>query len=573
MVVAACASIPGKPPAPPGVGPSRPVEAAPATPSPSRSADASYTFRYVAAPSPFVEISLTTQSAQAGPTTFDLGTGFANVSDPEAGIRDVSASDDRGDKLTITQPTRRTWRVDAAPGRRITLRYAVFSSHHPGFRDRFRTTVTEHFIHFNGDLALMYPTGLGNGKHAIRFTWEGLDGAKLAPATSFGAGKTVEVHETFEAFRHAIFLASDAMRLTARPVGAGTVELAVIGTWPFSDAELADYLVRMVTMERGFFDDPGPPYFFVSVYPLGDGKGSYGGTGYTHSFDLALSPGYSFNETLRATLAHEHFHSWSVDLLTSEALESLNFWFSEGFTNFYTARLRYRAGMLSLEDYAGELNDGITRYLRSPARDAPNARTTAFWRDPFVQKLPYDRGHMIALVADREIRRTSGGKVSLDDVMRTLVQASRKGAAVTSDQILAMIENLTSTAFAARLRATVIDGAVLAIPPGLLAPCLTATPAPTWIYDLGFDMPASEATRRITDVRAGSAAARAGLRDGDALNGFSITHGDPDREVELRIGPDRRKVTYLPRGKPITIPRFAAHDAAACAEILGPPLP
>lgn len=49
--------------------------------------------------------------------------------------------------------------------------------------------------------------------------------------------------------------------------------------------------------------------------------------------------------------------------------------------------------------------------------------------------------------------------------------------------------------------------------------------------------------------------------------------GDTDRAVELRIGPTRRKVSYLPRGKQVAVPQFAVHDAAACADVLGPPLP
>jgi predicted metalloprotease with PDZ domain len=572
LVLAACASA------------SRPVPPVPATPptvssapqivrTPPPEPDASYTFRYVGAPSPFVEIAVTTRSAELGPTTFDLGTGFADVRDPETSVRDVSARDDRGDALAIAHPTPHIWRVTAAPGHRVTLRYAVFSTHPPGSGDRFRTIVTEHLVHFVGVLALMRPTDLGDGKHAIRFTWEGLDEAKLHPATSFGSNRSHDLRETFDAFGEAVFIASDAMRLTTRPAGDGTLELAVIGSWTFSDTELADYIVRVMTMERSFFDDQGPPYFFVSVFPLGEGTSSYGGTGYTHSFDLALASGLTLDASVRAMIAHEHFHSWNGEIISPEAFEELTYWFTEGFTNFYTARLRYRGGLISLDDYAQELDEAIRSYLRSPAREAPNARTVAFWNDPAMRKLPYDRGHVIALVADREIRRASGGKVSLDNVMRVLVDAGRKGSRITTDRVLAMIEGLTSTAFGARLRATVIDGAPLAIDPSLLAPCLTGATAKMRTYELGFDWPASQAARKIIGLQSGSAAARAGLREGDSLGGYSITQGDPDQAVELKIGPTRRKISYLPRGTQIAVPQLTVHDAAACAGILGPPLP
>src|SRR5437763_16580773 len=100
VVLAACTSasrpVPPLPTAPPTVS-SPPPAVRPPPPEP----DASYTFRYVGVPSPFVEIAVATRSADIGPTTFDLGTGFAAVSDPETSVRDVSATDDRGEAPAI----------------------------------------------------------------------------------------------------------------------------------------------------------------------------------------------------------------------------------------------------------------------------------------------------------------------------------------------------------------------------------------------------------------------------------------------------------------------------------------
>src|SRR3954468_5477997 len=104
LLVAACASACASAPA------------ARISPPPAPLPDASYVFRYVGAPSPFVEIAVTARSADVGPTTFDLGDGFADVSDPETSVRDVSAQDDLGAPLAVAHPTPHTWRVDAAAG-------------------------------------------------------------------------------------------------------------------------------------------------------------------------------------------------------------------------------------------------------------------------------------------------------------------------------------------------------------------------------------------------------------------------------------------------------------------------
>lgn len=565
LVLAACAAHPAV--APVAVKPEAPQVARGPEP------EASYRLRYVPGPPPTLEIAVTVASAAVGPTTFELGKGFADVEDPEASIRDVAARDEAGHALVIAQATPHTWRVTGPPGHRVTLTYTVFASHPPGFGDRFRTIVTEHLVHLVGSVALMWPADLGTGERFIRFAWDGLEAAHLQPATSFGSGRSIDVHDTFERFRESVFVASDALRRTTRQVGGGTLELAVTGAWGFTDDELADYIARVMTVERAFFEDPGPPYFFVNVLPLDGGAGSYGGTGYTHSFDLDLSPGFALDARLRSVIAHEQLHSWNGHIITPEAFETLTYWFTEGFTDFYTARLGYRAGLITLDDYVRAIDDALASYLRSPARDAPNPRTTGFWDDPFLRKLPYERGHVVALVADREIRRATGGKLSLDDVMRALVETGRKGATITSARVLAMLEGLTSSTVGAQLRATVLDGAVLMPSPALFEPCLTGTRAKVWTFELGFDFPTSRAGKLVTGVVPGSAAARAGLRDGEALGGYSVQTHNPDEPITLQVGPARRKVTYLPRGKQVETVQYAVHDASACAAVLGPALP
>lgn len=532
-----------------------------------------YRLRYVTAPSPALEVSITTASAPAGPTTFELVEGFANVRDPWSAVRDVAASDAAGHPLEVTHPNPRTWRVTGSPGHAVTLRYTMFSTKPPSFTDRHRSVVGPHLIHFVGSLGLMRPTELSPGAHSIELTWAGLETAHLRPATSYGSAQTLAVQDSFDHFLESIFIASDDLRLTSWPVGDGTLELAVVGTWPFADQALADAIARVMTVERAFFRDRGPPSFFVSLLPLDGGAGSYGGTGYTHSFDLALAPGSELDDRVRGALAHEHFHTWNGLVIAPEAFEELTFWFTEGFTNFYAARLSYRGGMCSLEDYVREINAEIAGYASSAVRTAPNVRTSGFWDDPALRKLPYARGHLIALVADREIRRATNNARSLDDVMRVLVDTGRKGATITSERVLAMLAGLTSPDVGARLRATALDGAPLALDRALFEPCLSGETVHAWTYDLGFDWPASLATKVVTGVRPGSPAARAGLRDGDTFGGYSVNPGQPDELVELKVGPTRRKVTYLPRGPQVDLVQFKVHDASACPAVLGPPIP
>lgn len=571
LALAACAATPAPAHAPvapaPAPAPARPPM--PAAP-PAAAPDLAYTFRFVPGPAPTIDVEVVAAADPSGATTFSLEDGFADVSDPQASIRDVRARALDGGALAVEAVPPRSWRVRAPAGTRIALAYQMFSTHPAGEGDRFRTIVTPHLVHFIGHLALIAPDDLAEGTHAIRFAWAGLDAAGLHPATSFGAHATETVHESLDAFRASVFLAAGDLRLTTRRVGGGELEVATVGGWKFSDAQLADKIAAIVAMERAFFADAGPPYFFVSAWPLGAGL-DYGGTGYTHSFDLAMSPEVTLDDDIVGMLAHEHFHMWNGEKITPEAFETLTYWFTEGFTDFYAARLRYRAGMLSLAGYVRELDQAVRDYETSPVRDLPNARIAGgFWTDHAVEKVPYYRGDVVALVTDREIRRATGGGASLDDVMRTL--AGARDPQITSERVLAMIEGLTSTAFAARLRATVIDGAPLEIPLDLFAPCLSGSLETTWQYDLGFDFPASQKAHAIVGVRPGSAAAKAGVRDGLRLRGVSIYWGQIDKPVELDLGTPAHHVAYLPHGRAVRVPHFAVADASRCADVLGPPI-
>jgi predicted metalloprotease with PDZ domain len=535
---------------------------APAAPPP----DLEYTLRYV--PGPAVEVTVECTAPASQITTFAVDK-YADVDDPETSIRDVSARVVGGGELAVDARPPHAWRVRAPEGTRIALHYTIFSRHAPTMNDRFRTIVTPTFVHFIGTLALASPAHLGDDKLNIRFAWQGL--GELHPATSFGTQQNVTVKDTLSHFLAGAFLAAPDLRATHRRVGDGEVEVAIVGKWKFADAQLADQIARIAAIERKFFDDSGAPYYFVSLWPLGK-TGSYGGTGFTHSYDLVMTPDTELDHEIVGLLAHEYFHNWNGEMITPEAFEALTYWFTEGFTVFYGARLRYRAGVLTLAEYAREMSNDVRAYMTSPAKEVSNARAVAgFWTDEMgIGKVPYLRGNLVALVTDREIRRESDGHTSLDDVMHTL--AFGHDPKITSERVLAMIEGLTSTAFAARLRATVIDGAPLAIPTDLFAPCLVGTTKTVWTFELGFDWPKTNETNVIAGVRAGSAAAKAGLHDGEKLHGISVQFEDSEKNVEIDVGDPTHHVSYMPRGHSVETVEFSPGDPKACAAILGPPI-
>jgi len=259
-------------------------------------------------------------------------------------------------------------------------------------------------------------------------------------------------------------------------------------------------------------------------------------------------------------LAHEHLHEWIGHVIRLEQPEQLGYWFSEGFTDFYTRRLLARGGLLSPSQELASWNRRLAAYCANPERRAPAQRVReAFWTVREVGELPYQRGDLVALLADHAIRARSGGTRSLDDVLRTLAARARQGeGAFSSEALLAAIGVEAGPEAEATLRAWALDGVEPPFPADLGAPELRLVACEIAPFDTGFDHEASIRLKRLTGVRPGGPAERAGLRDGLPVAGWSVTMGQVDRPVEvtLREGQDTRTVSYLPRGAPLPGWRF-----------------
>src|SRR5262249_38685752 len=136
-------------------------------------------------------------------------------------------------------------------------------------------------------------------------------------------------------------------------------------------------------------------------------------------------------------------------------------WFSEGFTEFYAARLLLRARLIDDAEWLRELNQMLKDFWLSPVATAPvEIVRRDYWKRREVEALPLHRGVGVALGLDEEIRRTSDGKRSLDALLRELLDESRSGQRWETNRLLSRFAKWTSTEFAEGLRRVVVDGAL-----------------------------------------------------------------------------------------------------------------
>ena len=138
-------------------------------------------------------------------------------------------------------------------------------------------------------------------------------------------------------------------------------------------------------------------------------------------------------------VAHEYFHNYNVKRIRPDALgpfdyENENYtkllWVAEGGTEYYANQLLRRAGFLTDKEYLESKADGIADLQRTPGRFETSLEEASFdaWVKYYRQDENavnnqisyYDKGEIVNLLLDVTIRDASGGKKSLDDVMRYL---------------------------------------------------------------------------------------------------------------------------------------------------------
>jgi predicted metalloprotease with PDZ domain len=211
------------------------------------------------------------------------------------------------------------------------------------------------------------------------------------------------------------------------------------------------------------------PYTHYTFLSIGAGGG---GIEHLNSSSLSFSGGEGFNtpearKRLYNFIAHEYFHNYNVKRIRPIELGPFDYskenhtnmlWVSEGFTVYYEYMITYRAGISTLEDMFSYLQSNLKNYENKPGHlyqsatqasyntwdDGPNGRVN----DDFNKTISYyDKGPILGLMLDFNIRHATQNKKSLDDVMRLLYYKYYKGLkrGFTEDEFRKECEKMAGT--------------------------------------------------------------------------------------------------------------------------------
>lgn len=329
------------------------------------------------------------------------------------------------------------------------------------------------------------------------------------------------------------------------------------GKPPFDAAGLMAWSETLRAHYERFFAVESTPYgVFMrrnQVNP-GGGIGMYRSFVVTYGDERGNDP-----DELKFTLAHEMFHTFQPRMGYEEGIDgSLSTaWFNEGLAVFYQRTLPFRYGMVDADAYLRDLNYHAARYYTNALGDAPNSEVPKrFWEDTRIRTLPYDRGFLYFAVVDDAMRKASGGRRSLDDLMLAMHARQRAGQAVTLADWEAALRDALGEAGVDAVR-DMLAGKPPLPASDAFGPCFRRTSQPMRRYQLGFEPKVlTEPKRIVRGLIAGSAAEAAGLRNGDEITvpvGQDGIQGEQEGVLALQIrrGEQTLTIRYRPRGETV----------------------
>jgi predicted metalloprotease with PDZ domain len=388
-----------------------------------------------------------------------------------------------------------------------------------------------------GDTFFMRARIEGPRRVAIKWDLSGM--AKGAQGvSSYGDGDVTLPAGPIDRIYPAVYMAG-----TIHRVDVGAFSAVWTGEPPFDPTPSMLWTAKLHKWMSGFFKDTEePPYrVFARYNPMNAG----GGAALTHSFIITYGKGVT-GENFKGILGHEMTHTWTANDIAK--------WYDEGDAVYYQAQLPWRAGLFTTEQYLADLNETASRYYTNAMRSTPESEVLShFWEDTRIRVLPYDRGAMYFAVLNGKVRKASGGKRTMDDLIFEMVRRAQAGEPLTEQVWLDLLRKEIGEE-GPKIHASMLAGGLMLPESEDFGPCFRRVTKKIRQFDLGFDNASfTTPVKVIQGLKPGSEADKAGLRNGDVVTyavSLDQVQGDIKRTLDLKVTRDGKTfpVSYPPRG-------------------------
>lgn len=380
--------------------------------------------------------------------------GSYRIRDYAQNVEAFRAFDVAGRELTFEQVGKDGWRVDVH-GDSLVVEYEVEQAYQPWSGAGQDSS----YVLVEGPSVFMYVDGQ---KHRpVSVSYEVPDGWDIASPLARDQASGV-----FYARDYDVLIDSPAQLgkfdRQSLQLGEAQVELIFHGPIRFSRHKFSNMVEKICRYQVDFFGEiPFDRYVFF--YNLLPGYRSGGGLEHSNSTTIGLA-----SELLTASVmsaaevtAHEFFHVWNVKRIHPKVFEVLDYdteertrtlWFAEGVTSYYEALTLVRTGLWDERAFFDELARQIERLQKTDERKEVSVEEASWdiWErgygHPGVSF--YNKGEILGVLLDLEIRHRTSNRASLDDVLRTMNERfGKKQLGFTKDDVEAIVNEISESDF------------------------------------------------------------------------------------------------------------------------------
>ncbi|MDT4897569.1 MAG: hypothetical protein QOH25_2646 [Acidobacteriota bacterium] len=352
----------------------------------------------------------------------------------ERHVQDFAASDAQGGALRWQKTNKNTWRVETGGAKELRVTYQVYAN-----ELSVRTNdLNDRHAYWNNVAVLMYPEGRLSAPATLRVVpfgdWKVATGLPAVP----GQLNTFRAENFDELYDSPVEVG--LFKTVSFEVQGVPHRIVIDGEGNYDTERMRRDVQKLVeTQVQMMGDIPYRDYTFIlHAYTRPDGglehRNSVSMIVERHSFRPDSTQG-----GFLSLVSHEFFHLWNVKRIRPDALGPFDYtkenytkllWVAEGITDYYGLLMLRRAGFIKEDEYLGRLSGSIESVQSRPGRFEMSVEEASFdaWIKYYRQDENsinsqisyYDKGHLLGLLLDLEIRRLSNGAKSLDDVMRYL---------------------------------------------------------------------------------------------------------------------------------------------------------
>lgn len=361
--------------------------------------------------------------------------GYYQIMNYADNIISLSAKDTNGKALAFNKITRNAWEVITEGKEAFNLEYEI-KTNRPFVATSY---VDEHHAYIIPGSAFFYADGFLNNAVSVSVV-PTADDHSIATGLIPVEGKPFEFTASdFDILYDCPILIGPLTSLPSFEIGG--IEHQFIGykMGEFDHARFMSNLQQVVkTASELIGDIPYDKYTFIGIGPGRGGIEHLNNTTVSFSGDQVDS-NEGMNDIMNF-LAHEYYHHYNVKRIRPLELGPFDYdngsrtnllWVSEGLSVYYEYIIVKRAGLSDEATFLGNLEKNISVVENDSGRFHQSLIQASFytWRDgPFGtgrggpdQSISfYQKGPIIGLLLDFEIRDATENEKSLDDVMRFL---------------------------------------------------------------------------------------------------------------------------------------------------------